>query len=126
IFGFWGHIHITEPNVSRSMVELAPINRNQDFYATLPETGRIPYMEEHLVLGREVLREKMTNGGIKHIQVFALKPGMIQFKDEIEGIILKGVGPDYDWTFLENYIQEGRPLSFSGTELIPDTAIGRD
>ncbi|MCB0632823.1 MAG: ABC transporter permease, partial [Lewinella sp.] len=34
----------------------------------------------------------------------------------IEGIILKGVGPDYDWTFLEKYIQEGTFLHFSDGE----------
>lgn len=114
IFGFWGHIHITEPNISHSLVDLAPINKNQDFYATLTETGRIKYFEDGMLLGREVSREKMTRGGIRHIQVFALKPGMIQFKNEIEGIVLKGVGPDYDWSFLQNYIQEGRPLDLAG------------
>lgn len=113
IFGFWGHIHITEPNISHSFVSLAPIDKNQDFYPTISEVGQIRYFEDEEVMGREFSREKMTKGGIKHIQAFALKPGMIQFHNEIEGIILKGVGPDYDWSFLEKYIQEGRPLDLA-------------
>lgn len=115
IFGFWGHIHITEPNISHSMVDLAPINKNRDFYPRMEEVGRIPYLEDGEFMGREFSREKITKGGIRHIQVFALKPGMIQFNDEIEGIILKGVGPDFDWSFLERYIQDGRPLDLADT-----------
>jgi lipoprotein-releasing system permease protein len=117
IFGFWGHIHITEPNIGGSMVDLAPIDIDQDFYNTITQTGPISYFEDDTFLGREVSRQKLTKGGIQHIQVFALKPGMIQFNNEIEGIILKGVGPDYDWTFLEKYMQEGSTLHFPDTEV---------
>lgn len=132
IFGFWGHIHITEPNISHSLVDLAPINKNQDFYPKITEVGPISYFEDGEFMGREFTRQKMTNGGIRHIQVFALKPGMIQFKNEIEGIILKGVGPDYDWSFLEKYIQEGRPLDLaeqaatSDQDSIPNDNISRE
>lgn len=116
IFGFWGHIHITEPNIGGSMVDLAPIDMDQDFYPLITETGQITYFEDDAIMGREVSRQKLTKGGIKHIQVFALKPGMIQFNNEIEGIILKGVGPEYDWSFLERYMQEGTILNFSEAE----------
>ena len=127
IFGFWGHIHITEPNITHSLVDLAPIDMNQDFYPKITEVGPISFFEDDEFMGREFSREKMTKGGINHIQVFALKPGMIQFKDEIEGIILKGVGPDYDWTFLEKYIQEGRPLDLAAnTATTTDSLPGGD
>lgn len=124
IFGFWGHIHITEPNISHSFVDLAPIDKNQDFYPDMTEVGPISYFEDGAFLGKEFTREKLTQGGIKHIQVFALKPGMIQFNDQIEGIILKGVGPDYDWSFLENYIQEGQPLELADEPPAEDTSPG--
>lgn len=132
IFGFWGHIHITEPNITHSLVDLSPIDKNQDFYPNITEVGRIKYFEDRNVLGREFSQEKLTNGGIRHIQVFALMPGIIQFKNEIEGIILKGVGPDYDWSFLEKYIQEGRPLdladstAINGTDSIPSNNMSRE
>jgi len=46
--------------------------------------------------------------GIKHIQEFATKPGLIKTKDNIQGIILKGTSSDYDWSYLESTITEGK------------------
>jgi len=54
--------------------------------------------------------EKSTKGGIKHIQLYATKEGIIKTKKQIEGIILRGVGKDYDWEFLQQYILEGEVL----------------
>ena len=34
--------------------------------------------------------------GIRHIQIFATKAGIIKTEDQIEGIIFKGIGSDYD------------------------------
>ncbi len=39
--------------------------------------------------------------GITHIQQFATKPGMIKTGDEIQGVVLKGIGEDFDWSFFE-------------------------
>jgi len=39
--------------------------------------------------------------GISHIQKFATKPGMIKVEDEIQGVVLKGIGEDFDWSFFE-------------------------
>lgn len=58
--------------------------------------------------------EKVTQGGIKHIQSYASKEGIIKTKKQIEGIILRGVGADYDWEFLQQYIQEGSILDTKG------------
>lgn len=60
--------------------------------------------------------EKVTQGGIKHIQSYASKEGIIKTKKQIEGIILRGVGADYDWEFLEQYIQEGSILDTKGEQ----------
>ncbi|MBK7338566.1 MAG: hypothetical protein IPJ00_21605 [Saprospirales bacterium] len=52
--------------------------------------------------------------GIRHVQVFALKPGIIKANREMEGIILKGIGADFDWEFLKNYLVEGKPMDLKG------------
>lgn len=39
--------------------------------------------------------------GISHIQKFATKPGMIKVEDEIQGVVLKGISEDFDWSFFE-------------------------
>lgn len=44
---------------------------------------------------------------IKHISVYATKNGIIKTKTENEGILLKGIDKDYDWTFIDQNFVEG-------------------
>ncbi|MFT5647747.1 MAG: ABC-type lipoprotein release transport system permease subunit, partial [Aureispira sp.] len=55
--------------------------------------------QEYLIAQKDVVRE--TDGGIRHIQLYIHKEGIIKTKDQIEGIVLRGVGADYDWEFLK-------------------------
>ncbi len=121
IFGFWGHIHITSPQINRTTGEAVPISINQDFYPSLDTVGPVRYRENFSFLGYELPFEirKSTNGGIRHIQAFILKAGIIKTKTEIEGIVLKGLGDDFDWTFFDKYLVEGKRLE------MPDSASGR-
>lgn len=50
--------------------------------------------------------EKMK--GVKHVQVYAEKPGIIKTKDEIQGILLKGVDTDFDSIFFKENLLKGR------------------
>ncbi|MBX2890224.1 MAG: ABC transporter permease [Saprospiraceae bacterium] len=116
IFEFWGHIHISDTAYSLSF-EPIPIERDQDFYPSLDTVRSIDYFEEAQVwgmpMGREV--EKRSRGGIRHIQAFAHKPGIIRTKTAMEGIILKGIGQDFDWNNLMPYLQEGQPIALGDT-----------
>lgn len=82
--GFGGHIQILNFD-SNNSPETQPISVNQPFLPTLKKMNLI-----------------------KNIQVFATKPGIIKTEENIEGIILKGVGTDYDWDFLKNYLTDGK------------------
>jgi lipoprotein-releasing system permease protein len=112
IFGFWGHIHITSTQINRTTGESVPIQINQPFYPSLDTLGPISYTENPTFFGWEMpwQVEKKTKGGIRHIQAFALKPGIIKTKKEIEGIILKGIGKDFDWSFFDKFLIEGKRL----------------
>lgn len=52
---------------------------------------------------------------VKHVQSYVQKPGLISFGDEFDGIILKGVGSDYDFSFFSEYLKEGVIPSFGDT-----------
>ena len=56
-----------------------------------------------------------TVTGVRHISVFALKPGIVETDDEIQGVVVKGVGEDHDWSFLRSHMVTGDVLT------IPDT-----
>ncbi|MFT4664225.1 MAG: lipoprotein-releasing system permease protein [Polaribacter sp.] len=109
IFGFWGHIHVFDTNMNRSF-EAIPVKRDQAFYPHIDTIGSILYRENREIFGYQIgeqLVEKKTKGGIRHIQVTANLPGIIKTNQLLEGIILKGVGEDFDWANMDNYIIEG-------------------
>ncbi|TYP98765.1 lipoprotein-releasing system permease protein [Tenacibaculum adriaticum] len=88
--GFKGHIQITNYDNNNSEVSTVPIDKNQDFY---PEFSSVK--------------------GIKKVQVFANKGGIIRTENDFEGIVFKGVSSDYDFTFFNEYLKEGRIPDFS-------------
>lgn len=117
IFGFWGHVHITTSYAPSSYAfETSPMNLDQAYYPDLDTIGQINYMEEVPWFGKTYNQQKQTNGGIQHIQAFAQKEGIIKTKDQIEGVVLRGVGPDYNWANLKQYIKAGDTLQTTGKE----------
>ncbi len=125
IFGFWGHIHITNTDITYSLREAYPIKTKQPFYPHLDTIKNIPYYKERRFLGFKWNQETQTKGGVRHIQVFAVKPGIIKSNSDIEGILLKGVGKDFDWTFMQQYLQKGSLLHLSDTAMSSDILISR-
>jgi lipoprotein-releasing system permease protein len=77
------------------------------------------------------LQELVGISGLKHISPVVFKPAMLQstrFTDTIQlssgkdslisrqdivGVVMKGVEPSYDWTFIRKNILEGRVLNFN-------------
>jgi lipoprotein-releasing system permease protein len=126
IFEFWGHIHISDTAYSLSF-EPQPIERDQNFYPYLDTIEQIGFSEQEVILGFETGREttSRSRGGIRHIQAFAHKPGIIRTKTAMEGILLKGIGPDFDWSNLDPYLLEGQPFTFDDTLASRDIIISR-
>ncbi len=116
IFGFWRHIHITDAELYQSLLEASPVLVDQPFYPYLDTVKNVSVPITRQFLGLRWQSEGRTHGGVRHIQVFALKPGIVKARDEMEGIILKGVGRDFDWGFLEQYLVEGGPLDLDNAE----------
>ena len=90
VAAFNGHIVISNFDDNDSQVSLEPISRKQDFY---PKFKNI--------------------AGISHIQAVASKAGIIRTSNSFEGIILKGVGKDYQWENIKEYLTAGRLPDFS-------------
>ncbi|MDE6216476.1 ABC transporter permease [Bacteroides sp.] len=51
--------------------------------------------------------------GVKHVQRYSTKPGMIKTTDAFQGMVLKGVGPEYDRNFFLRHLVEGEFPQFS-------------
>lgn len=107
VIGFGAHIQVTDMGDNSSM-ESTPILIDQEFYPSLQEDERI-----------------------KNIQVYAFKPAILQArrdsvqvhlaneKDTLEsrqdilGVRFKGVDENYNWSFFDDKIIEGRIPDFS-------------
>ena len=53
--------------------------------------------------------------GVHNVQKYVQKPGLIAVGDEFDGIMLKGVGADYDFSFFAEYLKEGEIPQFGDT-----------
>jgi lipoprotein-releasing system permease protein len=115
MFSFWGHIHITSAQQTTTY-EPIPILAGQTFLPKLKALQTLPdsFLRIENIIGDHPNTEGVSRpsfGGIKHVQAYATKAGIIKTKDNFEGVILKGVGADFNWAFIEQYIVEGRKLN---------------
>ena len=67
---------------------------------------------------------------VSHVQRYSTKPGMIMTSDNFQGMVLKGIGQEYDLTFLKKHLQEGEiPLfadsASSGKGLVSRTIANK-
>lgn len=63
--------------------------------------------------------------GVHHVQRYALAQGILKTDSDFTGVMLKGVGSDYDTTFLNSCIVAGKLPSFSSTESSYQLVISR-
>jgi lipoprotein-releasing system permease protein len=64
-------------------------------------------------MGDSMMRVLRGIEGVKHVQRYALKQGILKTDDDFLGVMLKGVGPDYDSTFIHKNLIAGRIPLFS-------------
>jgi len=65
---------------------------------------------QRLLFNEEVYQELKRAKGVEHVQIYATKPGIIESDESMQGVIVKGVSSDYDWSFISAALQEGRVL----------------
>ncbi len=91
VSAFNGDIIITNFDTNFSNDSQNPISKKQDFYPTFKNID-----------------------GIKHVQITASKGGVIRTETDFEGVVVKGVGNDYDWEYFKDYLTEGKLPDFKG------------
>lgn len=87
--GFGGHIQISNYD-SNNTFEMNPITVDTSFLIQLN-----------------------TIEAVKHIESFATKPGIIKNETDFQGVVLKGIGSDFDWDFFKSNLVEGDILHVS-------------
>ena len=70
-------------------------------------TNNASYQETPLALNTTLYRDSTRIPGVRHIQAVALKAGILKTDQELTGVILKGVGRDYDWKLFRGSLVAG-------------------
>jgi lipoprotein-releasing system permease protein len=97
VVGFGSHIQVMNFD-SNTSFETTPVSTNLDF---IPKIKRIP--------------------GIRHVEVFATKAGIIKTDENIQGAVLKGIGPDFDWSYFRSNMVDGNV--FTVTDSVISTKV---
>lgn len=85
VAAFSGDIIISNFDTNESNDSQKPISINQDFYPTFSQISEIT-----------------------HIQATATKGGVIKTNTSFEGVVVKGVGKDFNWEAFKGYLTQGR------------------
>lgn len=101
VIGFGSHIQLTNYDSNNSF-ETQPVSENQPFLESINKIS-----------------------GVKTIQVFATKPGMIKTDEYIEGIVFKGVNKNYDWTFFEKHLLEGKIPTINDSTRVKEILLSK-
>lgn len=101
VFSFWGHIRVQKFEPNKSLVaEETPIKKNSQV--------------------EQIIQQE---SGVYHLQTFATKSAIIEKNKEIEGVLLKGIEPDYDSSQLKPFIKEGHWLQFNDSAYSKDIMV---
>lgn len=77
--------------------------------------NNISYDSYPIRLTENLTSDIQSRPDIKHVEVYATIPGIIKTDSEFQGIVLKGVGNDYDWSFFQKNMIEGSIIQPSDT-----------
>lgn len=117
-------------------------------HATIMKAGEASTFESSPILFSDSLVEKVQAiPNIKAIQKFAYKPALLQsepdtnwynvnnvdtfqVQQEIHGVVVKGVGSDFNWSFFKKHLKSGRIPNVKSdepkSEIIISSRIARD
>ena len=84
-------------------------------------TNNTTYETEAVSFSDTLLSAIRGTEGIRYAGLFATKPGILKCDRDFHGIVLKGVSPDYDFTFFANNLIAGEIPHYS-----PDSAASKE
>jgi len=94
VSAFNGDLIITNFDTNNSDDSQVPISMQQDFYPNFS-----------------------ISDNVNHIQLTASKGAVLRTQTDFEGVIVKGVGPDYNWSYFEDFLTQGMLPNYTAPQM---------
>lgn len=101
VIGFGSHIQITN------------FDNNSSFEST------------PIAVSDSLLQALQAFPGVRHVETYATKMGIMKTETDFQGVVLKGVDTDFDWSFFRNNLKEGEMLTINPDKTSTDVVISR-
>ncbi|MDR1879653.1 MAG: ABC transporter permease [Tannerellaceae bacterium] len=99
VIGFGAHIQLSNFD-------------NNTSYETVP-----------IAVSDTLLDELRSRPGIRHVERFATKYGILKTESDFQGIVFKGIDSDFDWTFFRKHLKEGELFTIDPGKASADSCV---
>lgn len=83
-------------------------------------------IDQPVAIGDSMMNVLKRTDGVKHVQRFAMKQGILKTDNDFLGVLFKGVGPEFDSTFIHKSMVEGSIPHFSDQQSTNSILISKD
>ena len=83
-------------------------------------------IDQPIAIGDSMMNVLKKTEGVKHVQRFAMKQGILKTDNDFLGVMFKGVGPEFDSTFIHKSMVEGSIPHFSDQHSTNRILISKD
>ena len=83
-------------------------------------------IDQPIAIGDSIINVLKKTEGVKHVQRFAMKQGILKTDNDFLGVMFKGVGPEFDSTFIHKNMVEGSIPHFSDQQSTNRILISKD
>ena len=83
-------------------------------------------IDQPIAIGDSMMNVLKKTEGVKHVQRFAMKQGILKTDNDFLGVMFKGVGPEFDSTFIHKNMVEGNIPHFSDQQSTNRILISKD
>ena len=83
-------------------------------------------IDKPIAMGDSMMNVLKKTEGVKHVQRFAMKQGILKTDNDFLGVMFKGVGPEFDSTFIHKNMVEGSIPHFSDQQSTNRILISKD
>ncbi len=79
-----------------------------------------------ILVNDSLMTALLAHPEVNHIQRYSTKPGIIKTDDAFQGMVVKGVGQEFDATFFHDHLLEGEIPAFSDTVASGEVVVSKD